>query len=121
MPGFGDGTAGLRLGLVLVALTRRTRGFGELAEAVESQLANRGLVVGGDVVDQILRNRIAAVAELMRVTPRTALGYAPEDLPKILSDTIYEAVPAPPEPPPPRPLLRVVADRIEGHTGNPPN
>jgi hypothetical protein len=43
------------------------------------------------VVDQILRNQIDTVAEVMRVTPRTALGYAPADLPTILAERIVEA------------------------------
>lgn len=74
-----------------MALTRRTQRFGELASAVEHQLAEHGLEIDPDVVDQILRNRIDAVAEVMRVTPRTALGYAPDDLPAILADTITQA------------------------------
>ena len=69
----------------------RLQRFGDLARAVEDQLRNRGLELDGDVVDQILRNRIDAVSEAMRVTPRTALGYAPDDLPAILADTIGEA------------------------------
>jgi hypothetical protein len=77
--------------VVAVALTRRTQHFGDLARAVEDQLRNRGLELDADVVDQILRNRIAADAEAMRVTPRTALGYAPDDLPAILAETITEA------------------------------
>lgn len=74
-----------------MALTRRTERFGELARAVEDQLHLRGLQVDADVVDQILRNRIDAVADLMRVTARTALTYAPDDLPRILAETIAEA------------------------------
>lgn len=74
-----------------MGLTRRTERFGDLARAVEDQLHGRGLELDTDVIDQILRNRIDAVAEAMRVTPRTALGYAPADLPSILADTIAEA------------------------------
>ncbi|MFZ2504053.1 MAG: hypothetical protein WAW88_15445 [Nocardioides sp.] len=75
-----------------MALTRRTERFGELARAVEDQLHARGLALDADVVDQILRNRVDKVAEVMRVTPRTALGYAPGNLPEILVDTISEAI-----------------------------
>jgi hypothetical protein len=97
--------------VIAVTLTRRTEPFGDLARAVEDQLRNRGLQLDGDVVDQILRNRIDAVAEAMRVTPRTALGYAPDDLPAILADTIAEAARALPASMPcgsRRPDLRIV-------------
>lgn len=93
-----------------MALTRRTQRFGELASAVEDQLAQHGLEIDPDVVDQILRNRIDAVAEVMRVTPRTALGYAPANLPTILADTIVEAAQSMPPTTAPcgrRPALRV--------------
>ena len=93
-----------------MALTRRTQRFGELAIAVEDQLAAHGLEIDPDVVDQILRNRIDAVAEVMRVTPRTALGYAPATLPTILADTIVEAAQSMPPTPGPcgrRPALWV--------------
>lgn len=74
-----------------MALTRRTPRFGDLASAVEGRLAERGLAVEPDVVEQILRNRIDTVAEVMRASPRTALGYAPPDLPVILAETIVDA------------------------------
>lgn len=74
-----------------MALTRRTERFGELARAIEAELRARDIVLDAEVIDQILRNRVDAVAELMRVTPRTALGYAPEDLPTIVADAVVEA------------------------------
>ncbi|GAC1381503.1 MAG: hypothetical protein NVSMB48_09650 [Marmoricola sp.] len=74
-----------------MALTRRTARFGDLARAVEDQLREQGLAVEPEVLDQILRNRIDTVAEVMRVSPRTALGYAPADLPVILAETIVDA------------------------------
>ena len=77
--------------MVGVALTRRTERFGELARAVEVELCHRDIELDAEVVDQILRNRVDAVAELMRVTPRTALGYAPADLPRIIADAVVEA------------------------------
>lgn len=70
-----------------MALTRRTPRFGELAGAVEDRLAERGLAVERDVVDQVPRNRIDTVAGAMRVSPRTALGYAPA-YPPSLAETI---------------------------------
>lgn len=94
-----------------MVLTRRTQRFGELASAVEDQLAEHGLEIDPDVVDHILRNRIDAGAEVMRVTTRTALGYAPANLPTILADTILEAAQSMPERMPcgrPGPALRVV-------------
>jgi len=75
-----------------MALTRRTARFNELAEAFEAGLAEHDLVLESDVVDQILRHRVDRVAESMRVTPRTALGYAPEDLPQILTETVLRAL-----------------------------
>lgn len=74
-----------------MALTRRTGRFGELARAIEAELRARDIVLDAEVIDQILRNRVDAVAELMRVTPRTALGYAPEDLPTIVVHAVVEA------------------------------
>ncbi|WP_300640687.1 hypothetical protein [Nocardioides sp.] len=94
-----------------MALTRRTERFGDLARATEDQLREHGLQLDGAVVDQILRNRIDAVAEAMRVTPRTALNYAPDNLPVILADTITEASQALPPTMPcgsRRPDLRIV-------------
>lgn len=83
--------------VVTVALTRRTERFGQLAQAIEVDLRDQGLVLDAEVVDQILRNRIDAVAEVMRVTPRTALGYAPEDLPAIVVRDVFEAAASLPE------------------------
>lgn len=80
-----------------MALTRRTQQFGDIARAVEDGLSDRGLVLDAEVVDQILRNRIDAVAEVMRVTARTALGYAPDDLPAIVTRDILEAASTLPE------------------------
>ncbi|MEP9385582.1 hypothetical protein [Nocardioides sp. KR10-350] len=94
-----------------MALTRRTQRFGELAHAVEAELLARDIDLDAEVVDQILRNRVDAVAELMRVTPRTALGYAPEDLPRIIADAVVEASQGLPETMPcgrRRPHLRLV-------------
>ena len=94
-----------------MSLTRRTKRFGELARAVEAELRARDIDLDAEVVDQILRNRVDAVAELMRVTPRTALGYAPEDLPKIIANAVLEASQSLPEMMPcgrRRPALRVV-------------
>lgn len=79
-----------------MALTRRTPRFGELAGAVDDQLAERGLAVERDVVDQVLRNRIDMVAAVMRVSPRAALGYTPADLQVILAETIVDATPTTP-------------------------
>lgn len=95
-----------------MALTRRTARFGELARLVEDQLRGRGLVLDAEIVDQILRNRVDAVAEVMRVTPRTALGYAPDDLPEIVVSAIVEAAQSIPETMPcggRRPSLRIVS------------
>lgn len=75
----------------MVPLTRKTAAFADLAVAIEADLARRRIDIGADLVDQILRNRIDSVAVVMRVTPRTALGYAPEDLPRIIGDTVEEA------------------------------
>ncbi|MBZ5736412.1 hypothetical protein K8Z61_18120 [Nocardioides sp. TRM66260-LWL] len=97
--------------VVDVALTRRTQLFGELARAVEVELRARHIDLDADVVDQILRNRVDAVAELMDVTPRTALSYAPGDLPRIVADAVVEAAQSLPATMPcgrRRPDLRIV-------------
>lgn len=97
--------------VVGVALTRRTQLFGEFARAVEVGLSARDIELDAEIVDQILRNRVDAVAELMDVKPRTALGYAPADLPRIIADAVAEASESLPETMPcgrRRPDLRVV-------------
>ena len=78
-------------------MTRRTVRFAALAHGVEEQLRKRGVVLESEVVDQILRNRVDTGAELMRVTPRTALDYAPADLPEIVARAIVEAAETLPE------------------------
>lgn len=95
-----------------MALTRRTARFGELTQAIEAGLAGQGIDLDQEIVDQILRNRIDAVAEVMRVTPRTALGYAPDNLPEILTSTVIQAIETmPPADTAPQPDLRIVDPR----------
>jgi hypothetical protein len=95
-----------------MALTRRTARFGELAQAVEARLSERGVTLEADVVDRILRHRVDTVAAEMGLTPRTALAYAPDDLPEILANTVIKAIETmPPDQPAPRPELRVIPPR----------
>lgn len=61
-----------------MALTRRTAAFAELAAGVEERLAQFGLALPSDLVDDVIRHRVNEVAQKMRVTDRTALGYADE-------------------------------------------
>lgn len=62
------------------------------------------------VVDQVLRHRVDTVAAEMGLTPRTALTYAPDDLPEILASTVITAIETmPPAGTNPRPALRIVA------------
>ena len=93
-----------------MALTRRTPRFGELAQGVEAQLEQRGVTLQADVVDRILRHRVDTVAAEMGLTPRSALAYAPDDLPEILANTVLRAIESmPASPPTPGPNLRIVS------------
>jgi hypothetical protein len=92
-----------------VALTRRTPRFGELAQATETKLAEHGITIDPETIDAILRHRIDTAADEMGLTPRSALAYAPDDLPDILTRTVLKAIETmPPDATDPRPELRVV-------------
>ena len=78
-----------------MGLTRRTAAFASIAEEVERLLQGRAVDVTAAQVDAVLNHKVATVASLMRVSARTALGYAPEDTPVIVADLIAEAMAAP--------------------------
>ena len=60
-------------------LTRRTEAFRCTAELVEQLCEDEGLILDSATVDAAVRVRVAAVAQEMGVTDRTALGYAPPE------------------------------------------
>lgn len=77
-----------------MAITRRTARFNELATRTEALLAEQGIVLEPAVIDQLLNVREERVAQLMGVTPRTALGFAPDDLPEAIAAEVTEAIAA---------------------------
>lgn len=80
----------------ILAITRRSRQFAEIATAVEARLKSSGMDVEAAVVDKVLNYRIDSVAEAMRVSARTALGYAPSDLAESTAKLIVLASQDPP-------------------------
>lgn len=78
-------------------LTRRTAQFRALAEAIEAAWRSAGgetELVDAGLVDELLNARIAHVAAMMRISPRAALRYAPDDLPAILAEALHQHVEA---------------------------
>jgi len=75
----------------VMALTRRTARFGDLAQAIDARLASLDIVVPTETVDRILNHHICKVAEMMRIGDRAALLYAPDDLPDAIAQTIVMA------------------------------
>lgn len=74
-------------------LTRRTAQFRALAEATEAAWRSAGgdpVLVDAGLVDELLNARVAHVAAMMRISPRAALRYAPEDLPAILAEALHQ-------------------------------
>lgn len=69
-------------------ITRRIGRFNELATGVEAILAGRGLCADAAVVDRLLNEREQYVADLLGVTPRTALRSVPDDLPQRIAAEI---------------------------------
>lgn len=75
-----------------MVLTRRTAQFGELARRTEALLAQHGVDVAGDRVDALLLQRIRHVGELMGISDRAALRYAPDDLPELVVADVIEVI-----------------------------
>lgn len=63
-----------------MAITRRTARFAELAVEVERLCRVNGVDVEPRDVDAALNARVALVADRMRIGPRAALLYAPDDV-----------------------------------------
>jgi hypothetical protein len=57
-------------------------------------LAQRGVELDADQVDALLRSRVHRVAEMMGISDRTALGYAPDNLPEIIAADVTAAIAA---------------------------
>lgn len=75
-----------------VKLTRRTARFGELAANIEAALADNGVVIDPNGIDNNLRARIRSVGDQLGVSDRTALGYAPDNVADSVASEILAAV-----------------------------
>ncbi|GIG29263.1 hypothetical protein Cma02nite_18630 [Cellulomonas marina] len=75
-----------------MALTRRTLAFAALADRVARLLEEHSAHVRSEEVDAVLNHRIEQVSEQMGVSPRTALRYAPADLPETTAALILEVL-----------------------------
>jgi hypothetical protein len=76
-------------------LTRRTTQFGELARRTEALLAQHGVDLASERVDALLLQRIRRVGELLGVSDRTALRYAPDGLPEMVVADVVEVITSP--------------------------
>ncbi len=63
-----------------MALTRRTGRFSDIAAAVDQECRRLGADVPAREVDEALNARVDQVGQLMGISPRAALAYAPGDL-----------------------------------------
>lgn len=63
-----------------MALTRRTQRFRELAEAIDLECRSRSATIPAREIDEALNARVEQVGHLMRIGPRAALAYAPDEL-----------------------------------------
>lgn len=77
-----------------MALTRRTARFGGLAAAASAELARRGVDVDDAAIDDALNARVSRSAQLLGVTPRAALRYAPDDVAVWVADELTGVAPA---------------------------
>lgn len=66
-------------------ITRRTARFAKLAQLIEDACRQRGVEPDPPAVDRLLNAHASGVAALLGVTPRTALTYAPDDLPQYVN------------------------------------
>jgi hypothetical protein len=66
--------------------------FAQIAQQTDEQLRERGVVVEPPALDAVINHQIEQVAARLRVSPRTALTYAPEDLPATLVDLVLDAI-----------------------------
>lgn len=72
-----------------MAITRRTERFRELAEEIHRACARKGRIdVDPALIDKLLNLHIDEAAKALRVGPRSALAYAPDDLAEQLADLI---------------------------------
>jgi len=75
-----------------VTITRRTALFAQIAQQTDEQLRERGIVVEPQALDAVINHRVDQVAGRLRVSARTALLYAPADLPTTLVNLIVDAI-----------------------------
>lgn len=75
-----------------MAISRRTARFNELATRTEALLAEHGIELEPAVIDRLLNAREEHVAQLMGITARTALRFAPDDLPEAIAAEVLDAM-----------------------------
>jgi len=83
----------------IMALTRCTPRFAELATVVEAELAYLGMPISPGLVDAALNAQVEHVARCIGVEPCQALGYAPDEVGALIATTLAE----------------VAVEELEGH------
>ncbi len=77
-----------------MAVTRRTPAFDRLAQRTRQLLGDAAAQVTDEQIDAVLNYRIEQVAARIGVAPRTALRYAPADLPQTTAHLIVDVLAA---------------------------
>lgn len=78
-----------------MAITRRIARFRELAQRTDTLCTAEGLDVPAGLVDRLLNHHIETTALLLRISPRAALIYTPNDLPDTLTVALTAALTVP--------------------------
>lgn len=63
-----------------MALTRRTGRFSDIAVSIDLECRRLAANISASEVDEALNARVEQVGNLMGLSPRAALAYAPDDL-----------------------------------------
>ena len=77
-----------------MALTRRTPAFARLAIRTAELLQKADAPVTGEQIDAVLNHQVEQVATHLGVTARTALRYAPDNLPETTASVVLEVLAA---------------------------
>jgi len=67
---------------------RNSKRFGELAALLRERAEREGVTLVGGEAEDLLADRVTAIAAQLRVTPRTALGYVTEDNLELLAEQL---------------------------------
>ncbi len=81
-----------------MALTRRTQRFADLAAELETQLQDRGIDLDAKTVDVLLNAKVSDIANVLGMSNRAALDYAPETLPTTLCEAVAIVLSSPSAP-----------------------